>query len=213
MPKGVKDIEAFLVGGGGSGRGGSDITGGGGGGGGYTTTAKIDVSQIKSIDIVIGSGGDHSNGGNTSVGITVASGGGDVRVSSNGYRELGGNGGSGGGGGYGSNFNSSSWMGSGGSDGSDGNGGNKGTGQHTTTRAFGESNGTLEAEAEGILRLGLLESQCQEEQVEEAMEDLMDLVMPHIQVLDPLILEVEAVEGQLHFTHSHGFGVHQAVPE
>lgn len=132
-------INVFCVGGG----GGAAIVAGGGGG--YTKTGTVNVSTGTSYSVVIGSGGagcaDYSKhgstGGNTSAfGITANGGEGGKSASGS---DRGGNGGSGGGGGSG---------GKGGSDGSNGtNGvdGNGGTGQGTTTREFGASNGKLYA--------------------------------------------------------------------
>ena len=147
---GVNGIDVFLVGGGGGGRTGSQsVNGAGGGGGGYTTTKKgHTVSAGSSYNIVIGAGGaTNSNGGTSSAfGFSAAGGKYGSPGSSNFGVEvaIGGNGGSGGGGGtshqgYGGNG------GSNGSNGSNGTGGNGGTGQGTTTREFGESDGTLYA--------------------------------------------------------------------
>ena len=147
---GVNGIDVFLVGGGGGGRTGSQrVNGAGGGGGGYTTTKKgHTVSVGSSYNIVIGAGGaTNSNGGTSSAfGFSAAGGKYGAPGASNFETEvaIGGNGGSGGGGGtshqgYGGNG------GSNGSNGSNGTGGNGGTGQGTTTREFGESDGTLYA--------------------------------------------------------------------
>ena len=141
IPAYVYNVQIFVVGGGGS--GGDWSTGypfdAGGGGGGYTNTGAFNVTPGQQLSITIGAGGSLANGGTTSVsGLISASGGyaGYVYADHNG----GGNGGSGGGGG--SNK-------SGGSDGNDGVGTSKnyvgGIGQHTTTRAFGESSNTLYA--------------------------------------------------------------------
>ena len=132
-------IDVFLVGGGASGGG------RGGGGGGYTKTQKsVSVSVGAKYPIVIGAGGSGpttSNrvppnaGGLTSAFGLTANGG---STSSGGdYPSPGGSGGGSGrvgGAGY-----------SGGSDGSNGSGGDGGKGQGTTTREFGEVNGTLYA--------------------------------------------------------------------
>ena len=147
---GVNGIDVFLVGGGGGGRTGSQrVNGAGGGGGGYTTTKKgHTISAGSSYNIVIGAGGaTNSNGGTSSAfGFSAAGGKYGAPGASNFETEvaIGGNGGSGGGGGtsyqgYGGNG------GSNGSNGSNGTGGNGGTGQGTTTREFGESDGTLYA--------------------------------------------------------------------
>ena len=141
-------IDVFCVGGGGGGGLGpiGSANGGGGGGGGYTTTeyAKA-VSANVDYQIIVGAGGtgcigseqvvtSGAGGSSTAFGVTAAGGKGITKA------YCGGDGGSGGGGGYGLN---------GGSDGSDG--GTNGTsypggsGQGTTTREFGESNGKLYA--------------------------------------------------------------------
>ena len=131
-------IDVFCVGGGGSGGYGESD---GGGGGGYTTTKLgCSVEVDKEYKIVIGSGGQSVNasGGNTSAfGVTANGGKGPSRI------WCGANGGSGGG----SQFRNG---------GSDGGGGGTysdvidyraygGTGQGTTTREFGESDGKLYA--------------------------------------------------------------------
>ena len=149
VPKGINEVQVFVVGGGGSsgyGRFSSSFAyGGGGGGGGYTKTAKISTSEYKSLEVVIGAGGpftsQENSGGATSVESISAPGG--IHASAS----TGGSGGSGGGA-Y-SDVGILYWYpgGSGGSDG--GNGGRNGmfstpgNGQGTTTRAFGDSDGTL----------------------------------------------------------------------
>lgn len=131
-------IDIFLVGGGGSGDMYDDgtIDEGAGGAGGYTQTyTRYKVAAGKTYSIVIGAGGIYSHGGKaggatTAFGITAGGGEG-----AGGW--AGGNGGSGGG----------AAGGAGGSDGSRGDDGRKrgGKGQGWTTRAFGESTGTLYA--------------------------------------------------------------------
>lgn len=167
MPKGVEEIEVFCVGGGGNGGNYVDefkewvneyndnchhklTANGGGGGGGYTITNKLNVKPLQNISISIGSAT-----GNTEVLECIANSG------NNGGSPSGGNGGSGGAMGqshsYGFNgmlnWNFNTDTGSPGSDGADGTGSGSasqdwmwkqyGKGQGTTTRAFGESNGTL----------------------------------------------------------------------
>ena len=152
VPNGVTSIQVFVVGAG----GGTHKTviysdGGyhfpGGGGGGYTNTCGLAVSPGDNISISIGSGVTASNGGDTVVGSITAKGG---YVSKGGN---GGNGGSGGGAGEGhasENVVYNSGAMPGGSDGGDGLRAGTwytyprgGIGQGTTTRAFGESEGTL----------------------------------------------------------------------
>lgn len=131
-------IDVFCVGGGGGGgKGDSTLGRGCGGGGGYTKTNKgVSVQEDVVYTIEIGGGGAaNSDGGSTSAFNIVAEGG------KCGVIGRGGAGGSGGGG----------CGGAGGSDGSDGFIGTYhspepgGSGQGTTTREFGESNGTLYA--------------------------------------------------------------------
>lgn len=147
-------------------------TGGGGGGGGYTNTAEYTVSSGQKCTVTIGAGGaafnDKSEGdtsdqtrkaGATSFrlpnGTTLtAQGGFNPHRTSMSIRGDGANGGSGGGGGnFGQNENVDLTGGAGGSNGGNGaaggNGGSQqakgGSGQGKTTRAYGESNGTLYA--------------------------------------------------------------------
>lgn len=151
VPSNVNSVTVFLVGGGAGGGCIGQSVGGGGGGGGYTRTSNVSVSPNQQISIIIGSGGTGApyqgvaggNGGNTSFGSVSVSGG-------LGNYADGGNGGSGGGGGgnwyYDDTYIRDTQGGSGGSDGSDSGfqpATSPGIGQHTTTRAFGESNGTL----------------------------------------------------------------------
>lgn len=140
-------IDVFCVGGGG---GAPRYCGGAGGG--YTTTQKaVSVAANTSYTITIGAGGasytDHTNGGaggtTTAFGVEANGGKGaiwaDIRdgdASKMYAYRVGADGGSGGGG----------YLGAGGTDGADGEAGEAnsgGKGQGTTTRAFGESNGTL----------------------------------------------------------------------
>lgn len=125
-------LDVFLVGGGGGGylRG--------GGGGGYTKTAKnIQVQAGTPYSIVIGAGSVGSASGGLSSAFSITAQGG------HGGNNTGGAGGSGGGG------RADNIM-DGGAGGSDGGNGQKsyfdgGTGQGTTTREFGQANGTLYA--------------------------------------------------------------------
>lgn len=135
-------IDKFLVGGGAGGGG------YGGGGGGYAAIFNGETVAINTdYAIVIGAGGagaadqtvDGNNGGTTSGMGHTAPGGLAGKSWASGY---GGNGGSGGGGGSGNAVGAV-----GGSDGSNGvtsnTGAIGGTGQHTTTRKFGDATGTL----------------------------------------------------------------------
>lgn len=134
-------VDVFLVGGGASGGTGNSSYNGGGGGAGYTKTVNnIYLNAGTEYAVVIGAGGEAATGsgslgnagGDSSAFELIANGGsaGDT------YCTRGGNGGSGGAGYDGT---------TGGTDGGDGTGGSayKGSGQGTTTREFGESNGTL----------------------------------------------------------------------
>ena len=148
VPNGVKELQVFCVGGGGGGNGGDGYVGGGGGGG-YTNTDLLKVSKGSSIQITIGSGGIFADGGSTSVESISSNGGCGA-----GKYFAGHDGGSGGGGG--GTGGSGYFGGAGGSNGGNGNVGytiasfsfqitviNGGIGQGRTTRAFGESEGTL----------------------------------------------------------------------
>ena len=134
----VSVLDVFLVGGGGAGS--KADTGGGsaGGGGGYTTTVKnIKVENNVSYEIVVGDGGQiSSEDGKASTAFNQSAAGGFGAKK----RSVGGNGGSGGGvngrtgasdGANAETYKTTSqtWKG--------------GTGQGTTTREFGESDGTL----------------------------------------------------------------------
>lgn len=151
VPLNVNSVTVFLVGGGAGGGCAGQGIGGAGGGGGYTRTDHVSVTPNQQIPIIIGSGGVRAgyqvsaggNGGNTSFGTISVSGG-------LGNFANGGSGGSGGGGGgnwyYDDSYVRDTQGGSGGADGSDSGfqpSSSRGVGQHTTTRAFGESSGTL----------------------------------------------------------------------
>lgn len=154
----AENIDIFVCGGGGGGGGGnswgttSTSYGGAGGGGGRTATVKnAPITRYTDYALTVGSFGrggnggsrtevtDGTSGGSSSVsGIVSASGGGG---GSGGGSGSGGSGGSGGGGGGGLN----SGGGDGGSNGANGESTRHqgGTGQGSTTRAFGEANGIL----------------------------------------------------------------------
>ena len=161
VPAGVTKVTVFLVGGGGSGAF-SDSIGGGGGGAGYTKTATVNTTPGSSISVTVGSGGgartswgNGNNGGTSSFGSLCSVGGGQGAQSpldnDNMGWPRGGNGGSGGGSGMWVDIYTSASYG--GSDGSDGdywkndNGVrlDGGSGQGTTTRAWGQSGQTLYA--------------------------------------------------------------------
>lgn len=145
VPKSVTSIDVFAVGGGGAGGTASGSATGGGGAGGYTATLKsYKVTEGTVIPVVVGSGSTSVNygpGGDTIFGdsLLIAKGGNSSK-----YASVGGSGGSGGG---------ATGGGPGGSNGSNGGAspygadgwGTFGIGQGSTTRAFGESNGTLYA--------------------------------------------------------------------
>ena len=148
--------DIFLVGGGGGGGRGqtegqyAEMCGGGGGGGGYTLTeTEQTLYAIREYAVVIGAGGkatsgtsgNPTNGGSSgifaddsSLSLSVSGG----KGAKNGQRTPGA-GGSGGGQGaqYGFTNNEAGY--------SDGNGSTSAEGQGTTTRAFGETGGTLYA--------------------------------------------------------------------
>ena len=147
-------LDIFLVGGGGGGGGsldsGTDEAGGGGGGGGYTfTMTNISIALNTPYEIIIGAGGTGGAGysGYAENGKTGTQGG---MTSAFGFTA---NGGSGGNGGYRQSTKNNTYY-NGGAGGNGGSGGGHGggqghdavgTGQHTTTRAFGETSGKLYA--------------------------------------------------------------------
>lgn len=160
--RGTSTIDVFLVGGGGGSPSKTTPTDygtvhSGGGGGGYTKTQKgVAVSANAEIDVLIGAGGGAgSSGGTTTVKVNGSSysasggaaGGAPWWNGSNTVCGAGGSGGSGGGSASSGGFAG----GSGGSNGSNGSSGKSnvfqvssaGSGQGTTTRAFGESSGEL----------------------------------------------------------------------
>lgn len=169
IPQGYTQVDIFCVGGGGGGSSGRgpryDCYAGGGGGSGKTTTVKnIGVSAGQVLTITVGAGGtrasENYNGNGSASFVTrsgttlcTANGGSGGDYTFNQTVRGGGSGGSGGGAG-GERETGPSWRegGVGGSDGSDGGdngaggvGRGGGGGQGTTTRAFGESGGTLYA--------------------------------------------------------------------
>lgn len=160
--RGTSAIDLFLVGGGGGSPSRTVSTDygtvhSGGGGGGYTKTQKsVSVSANSAISVSIGAGGGAgSSGGTTTVKVNGSSysasggaaGGAPYWNGSNTVCGAGGSGGSGGGAASSGGFAG----GSGGSNGGNGSGGRSnvfptssaGSGQGTTTRAFGESSGEL----------------------------------------------------------------------
>lgn len=155
VPTAVRSIDIFCVGGGGAagavyGSSSNPYTSGGGAGGKTATKKSYAVTPGDTFAVTIGAGGTGSTsnttgatGGTTSFGSVVSATGGTGstnRANSSSSGGTGGSGGSGGGGAPG---------GDGGSDGSDGGvtltSTNGGSGQGTTTRAFGESSNTLYA--------------------------------------------------------------------
>lgn len=163
VPANVRKIDVFCVGGGGSGGYGDSgmadaYKGKGGGGGGYTAyKLNIPVTPGDTYVVTIGAGGEYNkNGGTTSFADLVSAAGGttSVYITSSSRDVFGGNGGSGGGRGgydYDSGSETEQAAGNGGSNGGNGGGAgystskdkHYGKGQGTTTRAFGESSGTL----------------------------------------------------------------------
>ena len=159
IPDGIHTIDVFCVGGGAGScavETYSDSSGGspsGGGGGGYTKTMRnISVIPGEVLSVTVGNGGGRGDlyqfsdlpGGTSSVAynnaVICSATGGHLAYSSN--KSNGGDGGSGGGSGGAYN----ALGGKGGSDGGNGAGYKKlkgGAGQGSTTRAFGESAGTL----------------------------------------------------------------------
>lgn len=160
--RGTSSIDIFMVGGGGGSNSKTTSTDygivhSGGAGGGYTKTQKaVSVSENSAISVSIGAGGGAgSSGGTTTVkvnGSSYSASGGSAGGAPwfNGSNTVCGSGGSGGSGG-GSASSGGFAGGSGGSDGGNGSSGKSnvfptgsvGSGQGTTTRAFGESSGEL----------------------------------------------------------------------
>lgn len=159
VPAGVREIDVFVVGGGasgGSGSSSSDIAGNGGNAGKTATMKKYAVTPGQQFAVNIGAGGASSRstenaGGTTTFGSILSAVGGEKRGVG-----VGGKGGSGGGTNRNTSYsaNKQNFLAtSGGADGADGGTAWRdgyepvygGTGQHTTTRAFGESGNTLYA--------------------------------------------------------------------
>lgn len=142
-------IDAFLVGGGG-GSPGKKHGWASGGGGGYTRTdVGITLTANTQYQIEIGAGGVNASGGDTSAFGNTAKGGRPGEAGTTNPQD-GGNGGSGGG------QKSARDVYDGGSDGSDGGKdpySSGGKGQGTTTREFGEADGTLYAGGGGAYTL------------------------------------------------------------
>lgn len=157
IPAGYTQADVFAVGGGGSSYNKSDSASGfsvGGGGGGYAVNNyNVAISPGATLNIIVGAGGESGGNGGTSyisnIGTTADGGKGCIRTTSSSGKFYAGNGGSGGGGGG----NSSNAGANGGTDGANGgsNGGSYigGTGQGTTTRAWGMVRLTAE-EVEGV---------------------------------------------------------------
>lgn len=140
-------VDLFLVGGGGGGGSGASwYYGGGGGGGGYTRTVnKIRLTKSTGYTVTVGAGGASNTAGGASSALGYSAAGG-ATGKKGGVDRVGGAGGSGGGSGvYIGDDATYTSSGNGGSDGSKGGTtyGSGGSGQGTTTRAFGESGGEL----------------------------------------------------------------------
>lgn len=133
------NIDIFLAGGGGGG-GPGFFGSGGGGGGGFTTTASSISCNLGTYTATVGAGGSSATtGGSSSMTISstyTAAGGGGAAYG-------GGNGGSGGGGGVGDTGSVGGTGGSNGGNGISGGGYGVGSGQGTTTYAFGNNSLTL----------------------------------------------------------------------
>lgn len=149
-------IDAFLVGAG----GGKGILYSGGGGSGYTTTKRsVTLTAGTAYQVTIGAAGVNGNGmgnaasdgGSTSAFGATAEGGKASASGSSSSRKPGGDGGSGGGGYNASGSNGTKSAAAGGTNGSSGTTSTTagGTGQGTTTREFGETDGDLYASGGG----------------------------------------------------------------
>lgn len=172
VPAGCSKIDIFCVGGGGGGGNGgtgsmnstSALRAGSGGAGGYTKTAlNVSVSAGSSYAITVGAGGGAgAAGGTSSLGSLCSAAGGGAGSTAETTTKKGGDGGSGGGTSdvlsYSTTSSSSTLGASDGADASNKLGANTlnsskiGKGQGTTTRAFGESSGTLYAGGGGAAR-------------------------------------------------------------
>ncbi|MGX9134052.1 glycine-rich domain-containing protein [Rummeliibacillus sp. JY-2-4R] len=152
VPAGVSKLDVHIVGGGGAGGSfTSGYYGAAGGGGGYTKPLLgLSVVAGTSKSIVVGAGGiapsssgKGGDGGASSFDTYTAAGGKGGGSSSESY--VGGAGGAGGGTGGGDGINGYSFGGDGGFDGANGQASARpgGVGQGTTTKAFGETSGTL----------------------------------------------------------------------
>lgn len=156
VPYGYRKATVFMVNGGNAGLdgSGSSLIAGGGGSSGRTLTSNFNVTGGTQLIVQVGAGGNKSSGGgkkgNTTI-VTYNS----VQYkppentnSTNDYGAIGNGSGGSGGGCAGDEEAGHAYKGAnGGSNGSDGYknwyGNTPGTGQHTTTRAFGEGSGTL----------------------------------------------------------------------
>ena len=152
IPTGYNKMDLFAVGGGGGGGDSSNGYGysGGGGGGGYTRTVKnIAVTPGQILNIIVGAGGSHGSKGKTG-GSSIVTRNNTTLISAEGGKCVGygnmdgGDGGSGGGNGAALRVEAVNG-GAGASDGADSASSLGGKGQGTTTRAFGELEGTLHA--------------------------------------------------------------------
>lgn len=156
--KDKSSYDVFAVAGGAGGNGGTDIFGGAGGASGRTLTLKnLSAAADQAYEIVVGLGGSGgaahgfaSPGGATiAFGATVAGG----TVDTSGFTSQPGGSIGGSGGGTGAYKNLSWTAGKGGADGANGSSGSgswaAGSGQGTTTRAFGDTDGVLYASGGG----------------------------------------------------------------
>lgn len=140
---GQKYVDIFAVGGGGGGAQGHDGKAGGGGGGGHCATVSgVTLIANHTYTITVGDGGSvNMDGHYTRMDDIIIADGGSTGNDGDDPRR-GGDGGSGGGGG---NNTGITEAGNGGSNGANGTGPYYGYGDHTTTREFGETSGTLYA--------------------------------------------------------------------
>ena len=170
VPAGVRSVDVFCVGGGASGKAALSVSssstaqsGGGGGSGKTATLLSYAVTPGQVFATVIGAGGvgaagitgsmqvynPNNAGGTTSFGSILSATGGESETSES-RRTFGTTGGSAGGSsGYRSESNNGGRGGSDGGPGYNGYGNVQTTGQGTTTRAFGESSGTLYGDGAG----------------------------------------------------------------
>lgn len=150
VPHGVNEIQVFVVGGGGGGASSGGSSGAFGGGSGRVATGTFNVIPNQKIPCTIGAGGNGGRwgnnggkGGTTTFGSFISALGGNVGTDNGLHQGYGGSGG--GSGGTSRDYSQGARGGSNGSGGYGSNNRELNNSQKVTTRAFGESQGTLYA--------------------------------------------------------------------